>query len=294
MDNKYTRWYFSIISSAKIRNLRDSIYVEKHHIVPDCFYTNRSRKGPPGELPGNPNDPDNIVLLTAREHFICHLLLIRMVDGKRKKQMWFSAWSLGNRKMHTNSVNMHHSNSRTYEKLKREFSNQMSELHGNKKVSSETRLKISLARTGKKLSEDHKTKIREGLIGRKHSDETKDKISKSNLGKHSSKGRKHSEETKQKIAKSHKGKIKGPLSEVTRKKISDATKGRSQSDDHVIQRVASRQNGSYYVNREETIAKMRKSAANRSLVECEKCKKLITRPMHARWHGNNCKVSQPK
>ena len=289
MDNKYTRCYFSIISSAMNRDRSGSMYVERHHIIPDCFYVNRFRRGPPGELPGNPNDPTNIVLLTAKEHFICHLLLIRMVEGKRKKQMWFSAWSLSNRKMHTSPGNIYRSNSRTYERLKQQFSTQMSELHGKKKVSNETRMKISLARSGKKLSEDHKKKIREGLIGRKHSDETRDKISKSNLGKHSIKGRKHSEETKKKIAEGNKGKIKGSLSAERRQKISDATKGRLQSEEHITRRVASRKQGSYYANREETIERMRKAAVDRPLVECEKCKKLVTRPMYVRWHGDNCK-----
>lgn len=65
-DNKYNKWYQQIILSA--RN-RDTIgYTEKHHIIPSCL--------------GGTNSKDNLVELTAREHFIVHLLLIKMVEDK--------------------------------------------------------------------------------------------------------------------------------------------------------------------------------------------------------------------
>jgi hypothetical protein len=43
-------------------------YVEKHHIIPRCM--------------NGANTKNNIVLLTAREHFICHVLLTKMTDGQ--------------------------------------------------------------------------------------------------------------------------------------------------------------------------------------------------------------------
>lgn len=42
-QNKYLNWYLSIITKAQNRNLTE--YTEKHHIVPDCFYITRKRKG---------------------------------------------------------------------------------------------------------------------------------------------------------------------------------------------------------------------------------------------------------
>ena len=62
-QNKYTRWYYSIIDRSKIRT--NEGYTESHHIIPKCI----------GGI--------ETVDLTAREHFICHLLLPKMVKTKR-------------------------------------------------------------------------------------------------------------------------------------------------------------------------------------------------------------------
>lgn len=60
LNNKYTKWYYSICKNAKIRNLGD----ENHHIVPRSL--------------GGDNSKENLVLLSTREHMICHLLLTKM------------------------------------------------------------------------------------------------------------------------------------------------------------------------------------------------------------------------
>jgi len=71
--NKYTRWYYDIVDRAKERSL--STYTEKHHIIPKSL--------------GGNNSVENLVELTAKEHFICHWLLTKMVDNKKHKyQMW--------------------------------------------------------------------------------------------------------------------------------------------------------------------------------------------------------------
>lgn len=73
LDNKYTRWYFSIIENARYK--KPTEYCEKHHIIPKS-------------LNGN-NTAENLVELTGREHFICHWLLTKMVESKKHKyQMW--------------------------------------------------------------------------------------------------------------------------------------------------------------------------------------------------------------
>ena len=53
-------------------------YTEKHHILPKCFKL------------GGLSDKENIVVFTAREHFIAHLLLCRMFIAKKKQQMWLA------------------------------------------------------------------------------------------------------------------------------------------------------------------------------------------------------------
>jgi hypothetical protein len=64
IDNKYTKWYFKIIDSAK--QFPRTGYVEKHHIIPKCM--------------NGGNNLENLVNLSAREHFVCHLLLTKMVN----------------------------------------------------------------------------------------------------------------------------------------------------------------------------------------------------------------------
>lgn len=87
----YLRIYKNIISKARNekRVKYKGEYFEKHHIVPNfMFKDRRGRSGVKGHLDGNPDEPNNIVLLTAREHFLCHLLLVKILDGK---QYWASA-----------------------------------------------------------------------------------------------------------------------------------------------------------------------------------------------------------
>ena len=60
----YKRIYDAIISKRQ-REISCG-YIEKHHIVPRSL--------------GGSNEKDNIVALTAREHFICHYLLAKMYE----------------------------------------------------------------------------------------------------------------------------------------------------------------------------------------------------------------------
>jgi hypothetical protein len=73
ISNKYTNWYNSIIDNAQRRTLPTNTYIEKHHIIPRSL--------------GGTNEESNIVKLTAREHFICHLLLTKMTQGRNKHKM---------------------------------------------------------------------------------------------------------------------------------------------------------------------------------------------------------------
>jgi hypothetical protein len=82
MFMNYQQEYNNLISFAKSQNRKklkathlDYICYDNHHIVPEHFYINRNRKGPPGWLPGNPEDRANKVLLTPEEHFDAHILL---------------------------------------------------------------------------------------------------------------------------------------------------------------------------------------------------------------------------
>lgn len=84
IQNKYTAWYFSIINKAKIRKLASDIYVEKHHIIPSSL--------------GGTNSGGNIVKLTAKEHFVCHLLLTKMTCGNSMYKMKYALNMISNAK----------------------------------------------------------------------------------------------------------------------------------------------------------------------------------------------------
>jgi hypothetical protein len=71
----YEKIYNQIIDRAKTRQLEG--YKEKHHILPKCM--------------GGSNGRENIVILTAREHFVCHWLLCRIYPEHPKlaHAFWF-------------------------------------------------------------------------------------------------------------------------------------------------------------------------------------------------------------
>lgn len=82
INNKYTRWYYSLCERGRTRTINE--YTESHHIIPESFFSERTRPGPKGWLPGNPNDPSNLTDLTDREHELAHYLLTKMCrDNKR-------------------------------------------------------------------------------------------------------------------------------------------------------------------------------------------------------------------
>lgn len=67
----YHKLYDNIVIKAKQsnRNKEEGVY-EQHHIKPKSLFPDLSK------------DPDNLVLLTPREHYICHWLLTKIHPGK--------------------------------------------------------------------------------------------------------------------------------------------------------------------------------------------------------------------
>lgn len=98
----YKKIYDNIIQKAKNRQLES--YKEKHHIIPKC-------------LGGNDNK-DNLVELTAKEHFLCHMLLCRIYPDNIKLLYALFLMSIGrNKKPHSK----YKLSSRTYERIKQEW-----------------------------------------------------------------------------------------------------------------------------------------------------------------------------
>lgn len=114
IDNKYTKCYYAIVSRAQAR-IDTSGYFEKHHIIPESFFKNRSRKGPAGWVEGDPNEPSNIAHLTAKEHWVCHLLLCKMTKGAAATKMNNAAWRLATAYLKGNQIRI---TSRTYQQVR--------------------------------------------------------------------------------------------------------------------------------------------------------------------------------
>jgi len=161
---RHERWYNSLMNKAKYRIL--NCYTEKHHIIPKSM--------------GGSNDKTNLVKLTAREHYIAHLLLTKFTQGDCRKKMIRAFVCLRNWK-NKNRKGDYHFNSRLYNKLRNEYAEIARENSTNKEFSLERRKNISKALTGKKLSPEHIEAIRKAK--KNISQETKDKISKANKGR---------------------------------------------------------------------------------------------------------------
>lgn len=146
------------------------VYYESHHIIPKSI------------APEKQNEENNKVLLTAREHFIAHCLLVKiLVDPIHVRKM---KWALVNLTAGTKTGNRYF-NSKLYASLKEGLTQKFSEQHckniskskmGSKR-SAESRLKQSetLKRNGI-FNCDNKKAI-EKWRGSQHTDNSKRKMS---------------------------------------------------------------------------------------------------------------------
>lgn len=235
LTNKYSKWYDNIIENAKSRHLTEGF--ERHHIIPKSL--------------GGSNLLQNIARLTPREHFVCHMLLTKMVQGEHKAKMVNAALRLAND--HKGRC----VNSRLYDIIKRERSKYLSETSRGpnnsffgKKHTEETKKKMSESRRKWSYTEEHLEKFRNRIspmTGKTHSDKTRERLSE--IGKL----RRPSQKTKEKTS--------ATLLSLNLKRS------------------------------DETKEKMRQSKLGiiHPRKTCEHCRKEITVAMFTRWHGNNCK-----
>jgi len=178
----YQRIYNSLILRAQNRQL--NVYTEKHHIIPKCLGGNDSKQ--------------NLVNLTAEEHYVVHQLLIKIYPDH---QGLLAAII----KMSGKSVECRKCNNKLFGWLKRRMYNlrigvprteetkrKISESRKNQPPNHTTphneitKQMISLSRQGKGTapkSEETKRKMSEAARGRKMSEEQKLKISLTKKGK---------------------------------------------------------------------------------------------------------------
>jgi len=216
----YQKIYENIISNAKEQNRvklkkydKNYIYYENHHILPKC-------------LEGL-NEEINLVLLTAKEHFISHKLLIKIHPGNRKLVDAFFFMIHGNQKQHYNatardyeqSINLKNKTPISEETLQK-MRKHLKKVHKKNKGSIPWNKGLEAVNKGIPMKEESKNKLRETLknkykegwsprTGHTHSEETKKKISEAQKGNKKWLGKTHSEETKKKMSESHKGKAPG-------------------------------------------------------------------------------------
>lgn len=157
----YQRIYDSICNRAKLeQSLRFSkkknkeMYFERHHVIPKCM--------------GGSNDKENLVYLTAREHFVCHKLLCEIYPDNPK--LTFALWNMSSGRITNNRYRYIISN-REYERIKYTFSKVASEAKKGK-----TRWPCS-EETKRRISESMKGKVKRYAKRKPMSEETKRKIS---------------------------------------------------------------------------------------------------------------------
>jgi len=292
--------YESIIENTKLenrvklkKNQEHYIYYENHHILPKCL--------------GGGEEKENKVLLTAKEHYVCHKLLTYIYPGNRKLANAFHYMT------YTNG-HLYNASSRDYEYAK--------ELHILIGLTEETKKKIGKSNKGKTLGKKHsiehiknvadanrgkkhvamsnetKQKIKNSWVNRKltpFSKETRKKMSESHKGqklskekkqKFTFKGRKHSKESIEKMSKSQKGK---KVSEKTKIKMSNSQKKRfSIKENHPMFKKNMLPKTKNKI-RTALLGKKRINYKKRSKKLCEYCKREIDLSNFSRYHGNNCK-----
>jgi len=133
----YKRIYNQIIENRKSNPLDVDDYGEVHHIIPKSL--------------GGRDTTENLIRLSAREHFICHLLLSEMYDeGSNEWYKMNHAFLM----MKCSSENQsRYMNSRLYELKRKDFSKVMSNSQSGKGNS----------QYGKPRKDETKRKIREAL-----------------------------------------------------------------------------------------------------------------------------------
>jgi hypothetical protein len=178
--SKYEKWYAAITKNAKNRKIDG--YTESHHIIPRSL--------------GGSDESENLVDLTAREHFICHWLLTKMYTGVARMKMINAMYIMRaegpNQKRYETKIT-----SRIYENLRSEYSEYISKLNKGRVQPAHEKANQIAAITGRKRDP--------------FSDGWKENLSKNHKSKQSG--------------------FDGTLREETRKKIGDRIRGRKQTEE---------------------------------------------------------------
>lgn len=197
--------YNRIIEFRKANPLPKDQYGEKHHIKPKSIY------------PELVKDKDNIVILSAQEHFLAHYHLWKaykdeLHDKVNTKKMCYAFHRMKKQLFKSDDME---SMAKLYEECRKEFSKLRSNMRKGKSLSPETKKKLSQLNKGKNnamyghsvtefMTPERENKWRQslanrnlsgknnGMYGRHHTEESRKKMSEKK------KGIKHSDEHKKK------------------------------------------------------------------------------------------------
>ena len=155
LQNKYTNWYYNIINNAQYRSTTSG-YTEKHHIIPKSL--------------GGDNSKNNIVRLMAKEHYICHLLLTKMLDGNNRSKMVYALWIMNAK---NKTQDRQRISASAYEKVRKEYS----ELVRQKRLGKPTPdwVKEKISRSLKGVTHEYMKKPKSELWYKKHAETHKGK-----------------------------------------------------------------------------------------------------------------------
>lgn len=131
----YSKIYNDLINDA-VRNPKPEVYKEKHHILPKCL--------------GGNDSPENLVRLTARQHYLAHWLLYKIHKSPKLVHAWHNMSRIG-KGQHDRVINSH-----LFDRCKKERNKILSENYsgaGNnfygKSHSDETKKHLSETHSGK-------------------------------------------------------------------------------------------------------------------------------------------------
>lgn len=272
IDSKYKNWYYNIISNARNRATSRAEankilgYSERHHVIPKCM--------------GGQDNKENLVYLSSREHFLCHLLLVKFVEKDYVRKMKYALGKF----IQCSDLQNRLINSRQYDIVRK----YISEARRGHKHTPESIIKISEGHKGQipwnkglnlpSISDDHKKALSSLYKGKSYeerygdrAEEIKLSISNSKFGKSSGMaGKVHKEETKEKMRK--------PKPEDFGQKISKARTGIKFSEEHLENlKKANIENG------------IKRKGIKRLQLTCPHCKKIGGNSQMKRYHFDNCK-----
>lgn len=267
----YQKIYNNIIENAKTQNRqKGTVYYESHHIVPKSV--------------GGSNKKENLVLLTPKEHFICHRLLIEIYKNDHKKHL-----SMLRAFIMLSTKNSHQTkryvNSKMYEDIKNKMYGENGILTGSnstffgKTHSNETREKLSKKKTGTLNPQYNKTPWNKGKTR-----DTDNRVNEYSLKQKENTYNKH----------------RSPMSQETRKKLSNVAKdnnlGKNKSETHVknISKAMKNLVETDPIYKQRLLENSKKAAditrgVPKEKIKCPHCNKVGGKPAMKRFHFENCK-----